>query len=57
MTQVEPLHGRLRAAISNAYYDARNDGRTMESAATDAADRAENVVKAWLAENAAEMAS
>lgn len=53
MTEVQPLHPRLRAAISNAYYDARNEGRTMESAADDAANRAEEVVKAWLVDSAA----
>lgn len=26
----------IRAAISNAYYEARNEGRTMEQAADDA---------------------
>jgi hypothetical protein len=29
----------IRAAISNAYYEARNEGRTMEQAADDATDR------------------
>lgn len=41
----EPLYPRLRAAISNAYYGARNDGRTMEQAADDAAAACEEVVK------------
>lgn len=52
MTQ--PLLPRLRVAISNAYYDARNTGRTMEQAADVAAADCEEVVKAWLDENAAE---
>jgi len=48
----EPLLPRLRAAISNAYYDARNTGRTMEQAADTAAADCEEVVKAWLAQHA-----
>ena len=39
MTDITALRGEVRAAISNAYYDARNAGRTMEHAADDAADR------------------
>lgn len=35
----DTLRSDIRAAISNAYYDARNAGRTMEHAADDAADR------------------
>lgn len=34
----------LRAAISNAYYDARNAGRTMESAADAAVDAIEPIL-------------
>lgn len=34
----------VRAAISNAYYDARNNGRTMEQAADDAATAVERIV-------------
>lgn len=30
---------QIRKAISDAYYDARNAGRTMEAAADDATDR------------------
>lgn len=48
-----PLYPRLRAAISNAYYEARNAGRTMEQAADAAAADCEEAVKAWLAEHAA----
>lgn len=39
MTITEEVRARLRAAISDAYYNARNDGRTMESAADDATSR------------------
>ena len=35
----DTLRSEVRAAISNAYYDARNAGRTMEHAADDAAAR------------------
>lgn len=41
----EPLH----AAISNAYYDARNSGRTMTDAADAATDAATDVVLAIVA--------
>lgn len=30
------LQSKIRAAISNAYYDARNEGQTMEAAADNA---------------------
>jgi hypothetical protein len=44
-TMADPtLRGRIRTTISNAYYDARNDGLTMESAADDAADRVMNIL-------------
>jgi transcription elongation GreA/GreB family factor len=36
----DELQQKIRAAISTAYYDARNHGRTME----DAADRATTAV-------------
>lgn len=48
----DALFPRFRRAISNAYYDARNAGRTMEQAADAAAADCEEVVKAWLAEHA-----
>lgn len=35
----------MRAAVSNAYYDARNAGRTMEVAADAAVDALEPIVQ------------
>ena len=34
----------VRAAVSNAYYEARNDGRTMEAAADDAVTALEPII-------------
>lgn len=42
----DDLRKDIRTAITNAYYDARNDGRTMESAADIAADAVMVVVAA-----------
>jgi hypothetical protein len=41
---ISRVEGEVRAVISNAYYDARNAGRTMDQAATDAADRVVNLL-------------
>lgn len=41
------LRSQLRAVISDAYYNARNAGRTMEQAADDAAEACERVVTEW----------
>lgn len=42
----DTLRGEIRAAISNAYYDARNTGRTMEHAADEAANQVLALVSA-----------
>lgn len=46
MREVSPeLRSQVRAAISNAYYEARNEGRTMESAADDATEKVLDVMR------------
>lgn len=41
----ETMRADLVAQIKNAFYDARNAGRTMDQAAEDAADRAVTVFR------------
>lgn len=44
----EPLRAEVRRNVTNAYYDARNKGETMETAADWAADRVMDSVVAPL---------
>ncbi len=48
MSTPDPLLPRLRKVITDAYYDTRNAGGTMERAADKAAAACEEVVKSWL---------
>jgi hypothetical protein len=43
----EDQRDQVRAVIADAFYDARNAGRTMTDAAIDARDRVLSLLEAW----------
>lgn len=49
------LRAEVRKAISDAYYEARNDGQTMETAADNAADAVTAILTARLDATVAEL--